>query len=60
MRIDLHNHTVRCNHAIGSMEEYIKRAIELKIDIYGFSEHAPMEFDKHYSCLLYTSPSPRD
>jgi len=48
MRIDLHNHTVRCNHAIGSMEEYIKRAIELKIDIYGFSEHAPMEFDKHY------------
>ncbi len=48
MRIDLHNHTVRCNHATGSMEEYIKRAIELKIDIYGFSEHAPMDFDKHY------------
>ena len=48
MRIDLHNHTVRCNHATGSMEEYIKRAIELNIDIYGFSEHAPMEFDKDY------------
>ncbi len=48
MRIDLHNHTTYCNHATGSMEEYIERAIELKIDIYGFSEHAPMEFDKGY------------
>jgi len=48
MRIDLHNHTIRCNHAKGSMESYIKRAIELGIDIYGFSEHAPMEFDSYY------------
>jgi len=48
MRIDLHNHTPRCNHAKGSMESYIKRAIELGIDIYGFSEHAPMNFDEHY------------
>jgi len=48
MRIDLHNHTTRCNHAKGSMESYIKRAIELGIDIYGFSEHAPMDFDKEY------------
>ena len=48
MRIDLHNHTTRCNHAKGSMESYIQRAIELKIDIYGFSEHAPMDFDSHY------------
>jgi len=48
MRIDLHNHTTRCNHAKGSMESYIKRAIELEIDVYGFSEHAPMNFDSHY------------
>lgn len=48
MRVDLHNHTVLCNHAKGGVEEYIKRAIELKIDYYGFSEHAPMDFDhKH-------------
>ena len=46
--IDLHNHTTRCNHANGSTDEYIQRAIELGIDIYGFSEHAPMDFDKHY------------
>ncbi len=48
MRVDLHNHTVRCNHATGSMEDYIRKAVELNIDIYGFSEHAPMEFDKSY------------
>jgi len=48
MRIDLHNHTTRCNHAKGSMQSYIERAMEQGIDIYGFSEHAPMDFDKHY------------
>lgn len=48
MRIDLHNHTTRCNHAKGSMQSYIERAIELGIDIYGFSEHAPMNFDEYY------------
>ena len=48
MRVDLHNHTPRCNHADGSPKEYIERAIELGIDIYGFSEHAPMDFDKKY------------
>jgi histidinol-phosphatase (PHP family) len=47
-RIDLHNHTTRCNHAEGTIDEYIEKAIELGIDIYGFSEHAPMDFDKNY------------
>ena len=47
-RIDLHNHTTRCNHAEGTVDEYIQRAIELGIDIYGFSEHAPMDFDEKY------------
>lgn len=52
MRIDIHNHTTLCNHATGTTEEYIKRAIELKIDIFGFSEHAPMNFDQHYRLKL--------
>jgi len=59
-RIDLHNHTTRCNHAQGTIDEYIQRAIELGIDIYGFSEHAPMDFDSHYrldflEMVAYTS-----
>ncbi len=52
MRIDLHNHTVLCNHATGSVDEYIQRAIELGIDEYGFSDHAPMNFDPKYRMSL--------
>lgn len=53
MRIDLHNHTTLCNHANGTMEEYIQRAIELGIDTYGFSEHAPMKnFEDGYRLVL--------
>lgn len=48
MRIDLHNHTTFCNHANGTIDEYIQKAIEFGIDIYGFSEHAPMDFDEGY------------
>ena len=48
MRIDLHNHTPLCNHASGNPEEYITRAIELGIGIYGFACHAPMDFDEKY------------
>ena len=48
IKIDLHNHTTRCNHATGTVTEYIERAIELNIDVYGFSEHAPMDFDEGY------------
>lgn len=48
MRVDLHNHTPLCNHANGSMEDFIKRAIEVGIDVFGFSDHAPMPFDPKY------------
>ncbi len=46
--IDLHNHTPLCNHAKGSPDEFIKKAIEKGIKIYGFADHAPMEFDYEY------------
>jgi len=48
MRVDLHNHTPLCNHANGSMEDFVKRAIDLGIDVFGFSDHAPMPFDPKY------------
>jgi histidinol-phosphatase (PHP family) len=48
MYADLHNHTTLCNHAEGQMYEYIERAIECGIDIFGFSDHAPMDFDRKY------------
>ena len=53
MRVDLHNHTTLCNHASGTTKEYIQRAIELGVDIYGFSDHAPMkDFDPKYRMSL--------
>jgi histidinol-phosphatase (PHP family) len=46
--IDLHNHTPLCNHAQGLPQEYIQKAIKKGFKIYGFADHAPMEFDKKY------------
>jgi len=48
MKIDLHNHTTRCNHATGSIDAYMRYAIDQEIKVYGFSEHAPMDFDEGY------------
>ena len=48
MIIDLHNHTLMCNHAEGSIDEYIIQAINSGTKIFGFSEHAPMNFDEKY------------
>jgi len=48
MIVDLHNHTVLCNHATGSIDEFVQNAIEKNIDIFGFADHAPMNFDEKY------------
>lgn len=48
MKIDLHNHTVLCNHAIGSVNEYVEAAIGCGTEYFGFSDHAPMHYDPQY------------
>jgi histidinol-phosphatase (PHP family) len=48
MIVDLHNHTKLCNHAEGEIDEYIEKAIKCGIKYFGFSEHAPMNFDQKY------------
>ena len=48
MKIDLHNHTPLCNHAEGSIEAYVEQAVAAGIDVFGFSDHAPMHFDPQY------------
>ncbi len=48
MKVDLHNHTPLCNHAEGTVEEYVEAAIAAGIDVFGFSDHAPMDFDPKY------------
>ncbi len=48
MKVDLHNHTVLCNHATGTVAEYVEAAIACKIEYFGFSDHAPMHYDPKY------------
>ncbi|WP_457745011.1 histidinol-phosphatase [Sulfurimonas sp.] len=48
MIVDLHNHTPLCNHAEGSMDEYVKSAIKRGTKVFGFADHAPMDFDPQY------------
>ena len=48
MIVDLHNHTPLCNHAVGEIEEYIAQAIKSDTKYFGFSDHAPMDFDPKY------------
>ena len=55
MKANYHNHTFRCKHASGTEEEYVKRAINGGLEIFGFSDHAPYIFPGNY-----TSPSRMD
>lgn len=48
MKVNLHTHTVRCNHAVGADEEYVLAAIEGGYDILGFSDHTPLPYDTDF------------
>jgi histidinol-phosphatase (PHP family) len=48
MVADLHNHTPLCKHAKGKPREYVEKAIENGCKYFGFSDHAPMDFDREY------------
>lgn len=42
MFIDYHTHHVRCGHAAGALEEYVRKGIELGIEQLGLSDHMPL------------------
>ncbi|QQZ62739.1 histidinol-phosphatase HisJ [Paenibacillus sonchi] len=42
MRIDYHTHHERCGHAVGTLEEYVQRGIELGLEQLGLSDHLPL------------------
>lgn len=44
MIANYHTHTPRCNHAIGSEEEYIRCALDAGLHTLGFSDHTPYPF----------------
>ncbi len=44
MYYNLHTHTYRCNHAVGTDREHVENAIKAGYTEIGFSDHAPMLF----------------
>lgn len=42
MLIDYHTHHARCGHAIGSLEQYVQRGIEIGLSHIGLSDHMPL------------------
>ncbi len=42
--IDYHTHTPRCNHAVGSLDDYITKAIQQQFNEYGINDHATMKW----------------
>ncbi len=40
--VNYHNHTYLCNHATGTIDEYIQKAISQGTKEFGFSDHAPL------------------
>ncbi|MFX1238221.1 MAG: histidinol-phosphatase HisJ, partial [Promethearchaeota archaeon] len=43
---DWHTHNELCRHAVGILEDYVKNAIDRKLDTIGFNDHFPYEFYK--------------
>ena len=52
---DYHTHTYLCNHATGTIEDYIKSAIEFGLVEIGISDHFPMELlPEHFHIYAMT------
>jgi len=50
---DWHTHSALCHHAIGSIEDYIRKAIELELNTIGICDHFPFEFLKNIERIPY-------
>lgn len=48
MKVNLHTHTFRCNHASGVEREYIENSIKAGLQTIGFADHAPYYFPGEY------------
>ncbi len=50
---DWHTHNKMCHHAVGSIEDYIKKAIKLKLRTIGISDHFPYEYLENIERIPY-------
>ena len=56
MIANYHTHTTRCNHATGTMQEYVENAIQRGMKIFGFSDHTPQYFPGDYYTFMRMRP----
>ena len=56
MLVNLHTHTARCMHAVGTDEEYVLAAINSGLKVLGFSDHAPHLYPEGYVSTVRMTP----
>lgn len=56
MIANYHSHTHRCRHARGKEIEYVEKAIERGLKIFGFSDHTPQFFPGDYYSTMRMFP----
>ena len=47
IKFDLHTHHYRCGHAEGTIEDYIRAAIDKDLKVIGISDHSPYFASEH-------------
>ena len=60
MIANYHSHTFRCCHAYGTEKEYVERAIDRGLNIFGFSDHTPQYFPGEYYSFMRMYPQELD
>ncbi|MFX1313410.1 MAG: histidinol-phosphatase HisJ, partial [Promethearchaeota archaeon] len=53
---DWHTHNKMCHHAVGSIEDYVKKAIKRKLRTIGISDHFPYEILRNSSVSIEEVP----
>lgn len=50
---DYHTHSELCHHAVGTIEDYIKKALDLNLNTIGICDHFPYEFLNNIERIPY-------
>jgi len=48
LKSNLHTHTLRCHHAQGEDEAYVKAAVAAGYDVLGFADHSPWPYRSNF------------
>lgn len=56
MIVNLHTHTARCHHAVGTDEEYVLAAIDRGLKVLGFSDHTPHRYPGEFVSGVRMTP----